>query len=583
MDLLDLPRPTKKPCTPESSDSHTGEACDGDNGVDDEEDDHAAQLAALLAGEDASAHESGDGSLDNTLRHRADHRRARVVAPEPASLADLRLYHDRDYINACLTPWSGEVATKDPDYDDEKWGLSDDCPRFRQLPEYVEQIAGGSMTAARLLAAGEADIAIFWDGGRHHAHKTRAAGFCYVNDAVLAIMQLKKPRKIQVEVMDVQEDRNEGKSENNALCERTAASLSASRPAILGFGARPAEILRAHAAGRSPTLHKRKEGFLTEQSPQHGRKQRTVLSRLERILYLDLDVHWGDGVDEAFSGSPTVLTISVHNHGPGFYPCPPDLVVPPQEASYEQSRGTIEPTCFNIPLHPGLGEDSWNAVWRQSVLPLLDSYDPEAIVVQCGLDGLAGDPVGQWNLGLHSLASTVSDILLWASRRSVATDVALQTHDVAYAGHADGSQAKRCPVLLLGGGGYDLCNAARGWAALTAIALGRHHLDASGNAIEADDQIARLLSTPIPDSHPRWPEFEERGGAGRDDGGSDEKAGEDGSAPRVPRHNTLDVPSTPRPDLLNNTEYIARIAATSRHVRRSLERSRRPVTRGGPK
>jgi histone deacetylase HOS2 len=66
----------------------------------------------------------------------------------------------------------------------------DDCPAFTGLFQYCQQYAGASLAASRKLAIGNTDIAINWSGGLHHAKKTEASGFCYVNDIVLAILEL---------------------------------------------------------------------------------------------------------------------------------------------------------------------------------------------------------------------------------------------------------------------------------------------------------------------------------------------------------------------------------------------------------
>eukprot|EP00978_Attheya_sp_CCMP212_P004423 scaffold9680_cov47-Attheya_sp.AAC.4 len=94
--------------------------------------------------------------------------------------------------------------------DDRKWkekqhykvldsmGLTEDC----HLPEtaearallwnYCRSVAGASLHAAQLLTTDRADVALHWGGGRHHAHHNRAGGFCYINDAVLAIQHLQR-------------------------------------------------------------------------------------------------------------------------------------------------------------------------------------------------------------------------------------------------------------------------------------------------------------------------------------------------------------------------------------------------------
>lgn len=66
----------------------------------------------------------------------------------------------------------------------------DDCPAFSGLFNFCQQYAGASLAAARKLNIGATDIAVNWSGGLHHAKKGEASGFCYVNDIVLAILEL---------------------------------------------------------------------------------------------------------------------------------------------------------------------------------------------------------------------------------------------------------------------------------------------------------------------------------------------------------------------------------------------------------
>ena len=67
-----------------------------------------------------------------------------------------------------------------------------DCPLFPGLCDYVRLVGGATLTAASALQQNVADIAICWDGGRHHARRGQASGFCYVADCILAILALKR-------------------------------------------------------------------------------------------------------------------------------------------------------------------------------------------------------------------------------------------------------------------------------------------------------------------------------------------------------------------------------------------------------
>lgn len=71
-----------------------------------------------------------------------------------------------------------------------RFNIGDDCPIFDGLYDFCSMYAGASIDAARKLNARQTDIAINWSGGLHHAKKFEASGFCYVNDIVLAILEL---------------------------------------------------------------------------------------------------------------------------------------------------------------------------------------------------------------------------------------------------------------------------------------------------------------------------------------------------------------------------------------------------------
>lgn len=73
-----------------------------------------------------------------------------------------------------------------------RYNVGEDCPVFEGLFEYCQISAGGSIGGAIKLNHGQADVAINWAGGLHHAKRGEASGFCYVNDIVLAILELLK-------------------------------------------------------------------------------------------------------------------------------------------------------------------------------------------------------------------------------------------------------------------------------------------------------------------------------------------------------------------------------------------------------
>jgi acetoin utilization protein AcuC len=130
---------------------------------------------------------------------------ARVVAPEPAAESDIARHHTREYLDVLKRADSG----LDP-ADGAMYGLGlGDNPVFRGLWEVAQLVAAGSITAADVVASGAVDRAFHFAGGLHHAFPDRASGFCYVNDAVLAILRLRE-RGLRVAYIDIDAHHGDG-------------------------------------------------------------------------------------------------------------------------------------------------------------------------------------------------------------------------------------------------------------------------------------------------------------------------------------------------------------------------------------
>jgi histone deacetylase 8 len=175
-------------------------------------------------------------------------------------------------------------------------------------------------------------------------------------------------------------------------------------------------------------------------------------------MYLDLDVHYGDGVAAAFRGAGArgqVLTLSIHHAGVGFFPATEHSALP------DISSTAFDPFSLSLPLHAGASCATFARVWRATDR-VLEAFAPDYIALQCGVDGLAEDPLGAWNWTLGGEGG-----LAWCVQRVL-----------------------DCPakVLLLGGGtvlvrsihflpltcyvgGYSPSNTARAWALLTSLAV----------------------------------------------------------------------------------------------------------------
>lgn len=112
---------------------------------------------------------------------------------------------------------------------------------------------------------------------------------------------------------------------------------------------------------------------------------------LERIAFVDWDVHHGNGTQSAFYGDPRALTISVHQ----------DNCFPPDSGyRHETGSGAGEGFNINVPLPPGSGVGAYDAAFERVVLPALDKFKPQLIVVPSGFDAGAYDPLGR--MQVHS-------------------------------------------------------------------------------------------------------------------------------------------------------------------------------------
>ena len=122
-----------------------------------------------------------------------------IHRPFPAAHDDLRFFHSDDYVDflASVTPQN----IKDHARDLKRFNVGPDCPFFHGLLDFCQASAGGSIGAAVKLNRQDADIAVNWAGGLHHAKESEASGFCYVNDIVLSILELLKFHKVTILIL----------------------------------------------------------------------------------------------------------------------------------------------------------------------------------------------------------------------------------------------------------------------------------------------------------------------------------------------------------------------------------------------
>jgi acetoin utilization protein AcuC len=270
------------------------------------------------------------------------------VEPARATREILARHHSARYLDELERAAAGQLTVAGL-----QMGLgTTDTPVFGDLLEYGAWACGASLTAADLLLRGEADIAFALLGGFHHAHAERAAGFCYVNDVVLA-------------------------------CDRLAT------------------------AGK-------------------------------RVVCLDIDAHHGDGTQAAFYGRNDVFTLSMHETGATLFPW----------GGFENELGEGDGRGFNlnVPLPAGTYDAAFLRAFERVSIPLVRAFRPDVMVLELGMDTLAGDPLTHLSLTNNAMVTAIEHLL----------DLQL-------------------PILVTGGGGYHVENTVRGWALAWQAFAEEHH------------------------------------------------------------------------------------------------------------
>ncbi|MFF0302509.1 acetoin utilization protein AcuC [Streptomyces sp. NPDC004562] len=160
----------------------------------------------------------------------------------------------------------------------------------------------------------------------------------------------------------------------------------------------------------------------------------------ERVAYVDVDVHHGDGVQAAFWEDPRVLTISLHEHPATLFP----------QTGWPQETGAAEGSAVNVALPAGTGDEGWLRAFHAVVPELLADFRPQVLVTQHGADTHFEDPLAHLAVSLDAQRA-----------------VQVACHDLAHE-YAEGKW------LALGGGGYAVVEVVpRSWTHLVAIAAGR--------------------------------------------------------------------------------------------------------------
>jgi acetoin utilization protein AcuC len=273
------------------------------------------------------------------------------IDAKKADEQDLLRIHSHEYLDILKAANSGQSLPNAWEY-----GLgSGDNPIFPGVFDWSLMVVGATLESIRQVRENGRQIAFNIAGGLHHAMRSRASGFCYLNDPAIGIA-----RMVQ-------------------------------------------------------------DGL--------------------RVVYLDIDVHHGDGVEAAFYNTDQVLTISLHQHGHTLFPGTGF----PDEIGEGPGRGY----AVNVPLAPGTGDDLYLWAFMEVVPPLVRAFDPDVLMTQLGVDTLGTDPLAALDLTTNGFFDLIREIKSW-NRKWVA----------------------------LGGGGYNIMNVARAWTQAWAVMKGTDIPDA---------------------------------------------------------------------------------------------------------
>ena len=174
----------------------------------------------------------------------------------------------------------------------------------------------------------------------------------------------------------------------------------------------------------------------------------------ERVAYVDVDVHHGDGPEAIFRGDDQVLTVSIHQYG-GLFP---------------GTGGASQGTSLNVPLDAGIGDDAWLEAFQRKVLPPVREFAPDVLVTQLGCDTHKLDPLASLQLSTRTYRES-----------------ARLLHELAH-------ESAHGRWIATGGGGYE-------WARVVPRAWTLAFAEMAGAAGDLPDELPAAW---VADAEARW-------------------------------------------------------------------------------
>lgn len=152
-------------------------------------------------------------------------------------------------------------------------------------------------------------------------------------------------------------------------------------------------VQRAFAAVRPPGHHAEPDhpmGFCLFANLAIAARYLQQRYDLHRLAVVDFDVHHGNGTQACLEEDPNILFISLHQH--------PRTCYPGSGYEYERGVGAAEGCTINIPMDPGSDDEDYERAFDAKVIPALDNFAPQILLISAGFDGHRDDPLAQVNL-----------------------------------------------------------------------------------------------------------------------------------------------------------------------------------------
>lgn len=186
------------------------------------------------------------------------------------------------------------------------------------------------------------------------------------------------------------------------------ALLSASSAIRACDAVMKSEVKRAFSAARPPGHHAepdRPMGFCLFSNIAIAARYAQQVFNVEKIVIVDFDVHHGNGTQAVFEADSSVLFISLHQH--------PSTCYPGSGFEWEMGVGAGKGYTLNIPLDPGGGDDEYAAAFDGKVIPRMEQFKPQLLMISAGFDGHVDDPLANMTLtddGFEMMTRKLADV-----------------------------------------------------------------------------------------------------------------------------------------------------------------------------